>query len=362
MVEIEMDIAQATADAFSPIHIVGVADVPPDTEVQRLELRYPETWFAPREHAPCADELEEQAISWMSELGLLTRPGQIETVRAMGPRDYGGCTTSMLEEEGVHLYSQYLTMWLLWDDEVVEASTDMAALEADFAAMAGLGEAGLDAPYHRAWRQIGDGVERMGGSAALRERWVRLMRDYADYAIAEVNVRNSPSVDNRSFDDALLMRATTIGMKPAMIYLEACSRIELDEAITSTDEYRQWAWHAAVLQGLQNDLASVPKDFLKGESDTNVVLRYRRDSGCSLLAACRAIIAIHDDSVEAFDRLAQGLLAKAEGAARDRVRTYLDYVRYMETGFGFYHTRVDRYARRAAVENGYALRLAMTRR
>jgi hypothetical protein len=188
------------------------------------------------------------------------------------------------------------------------------------------------------------------------------MREYAEYAVAEVKVRNSLSVDDRSFDDALFMRAVTIGVKPAIVYLEACSGIELAGLITATEEYRQMARCATALQWIQNDLASLPKDSLKNEIDTNIVLRYRRDFTCSLLSACQEIINIHDESIDEFERMAQRLLANTEGRTQQQLKTYLDYVRYMETGFGFYHTRADRYVRQAVIEDGNALRLTLTRR
>ncbi|WP_458376185.1 terpene synthase family protein [Pseudomonas pergaminensis] len=344
------------------LEVVEVANVPAHTGVHQLELQYPKAWFAPREQVARAEEIEEQTIEWMRDLGLLQDSAQTAVVRAMLPRVYGGCPGSTLGYDAALLFTQYLTMWLLWDDEVAESTTDIAALEADFNAMAGAENAVPDTPYRTAWRQIGDGIECMGGSIALRQRWVKAMREYASYAIAEVRVRNSASSDNRTFEEAFYMRTMSIGAKPCIVYLEACSGIELGEEITARHEYQQLAWRSAVLQGLQNDLASIHKDFLKNEIETNMVLRYQRDSGCSVMNACRAILDIHDDSIEVFDELTEKLLEQVEGNVKQRLQAYFDYVRYMETGFGFYHTRADRYLRQAAVTQGKLLRFTLTRR
>lgn len=342
------------------LEVVAVANVPAHTGVHQLELQYPQAWFAPREQVPRAEDIEEQTIDWMRDLGLLQDSAQTAVVRAMWPRVYGGCSGSTLGYDAALLFTQYVTMWLLWDDEVAESSTGMKALEPHVDAMAGAKTD--DAPYAIAWRYIGDGIERVGGSASIRSRWAQAMREYAEYAVEEVNIRNNPSLDDRPFEDAVYMRAITIGVQPTVIYLEACCGIELNEWITSSTEYRQLTWHAALLLALQNDLVSLPKDSLKNEVSTNIVLRHCRDFDHSVMSACRAIIKMHDESIDEFDRLSQKLLMRTQGPAQERLHTYFNYVRFMVTGFGFYHTRADRYLNQAAVTQGKLLRFTLTQR
>lgn len=331
-------------------------------EIIDIELIYPATWFAPDEQTAHADEVEERTVAWMRDLGLLPSAAQERVVRGMCPRFYGGCSGSMLSFDAALLYTRYLTMWLLWDDEVVERSATEAALERDFAAMGGAGGISpSDPPYVRAWREIGDGLQGACGSLALRRRWVRSMRDYAREAIAETAIRADPAADQRPFREALTMRTLTIGAAPAIIYLEACCGVELPESVTATDDYRTFSDSAAVLQALQNDLASLPKDSRKAEIATNMVLRRQRDAGCSILDACHEIVRIHDEAIGGFDHAAARLVQAYPGL-RPQLERYFDYVRFMETGFGFYHVRADRYTREALVADGRLYRPVLMRR
>lgn len=329
-----------------------------------LEMRYPSRWFAPLEQHPEAAHIEEQTIVWMRGLGLLSSPMQEAVARAMCPRVYGGCPASMLSFDATLLYCQYLTMWLLWDDEVVESTAEFHELEADFLAMSGVDGAQPDEPaYRRAWREIGDGIERLGGSRALRLRWVEAMRGYARDALIEERFRRlPPDGDRRPFDVAFLMRTLTIGILPAIVYLEACCGIEVPAALTETSAYKEMAKAAAVLQALQNDLASLPKDGRKNEVATNMVLRYQRDEGCSLREACEAMLHIHDTAIQTLDEHAESLCQHPAGSSEPRLADYFDYVRYMETGFGFYHTRADRYKQQVILEDGNAFLPLLVRR
>src|SRR5262245_14994532 len=173
-----------------PLDVCESGDLPRDVEVRQFELRYPARWFAPVHQHPRAWDIEEDTISWMRDLGLVSAPEQLDAVRAMYPRVYGGCPVSMVPYEHSLIYTEYVTMWLLWDDGVVESATDMESLRDDFDAMAGIGGSGrATTPYAAAWRHVGDQIERLGGSAALRRRWVDSMRDYGEYAIYEGQIR-----------------------------------------------------------------------------------------------------------------------------------------------------------------------------
>lgn len=345
-----------------PFHTVESQHLPPDIEIETLPLTYPAQWFAPVDQHPCAEAVEDQTLNWMHELGLLRDAAQEGSVRAMCPRFYGGCSGSMLSFETDLLYTRYLTMWLLWDDEVIETSTHPHALEPYFRAMEGTVHAPELRGYHLAWHQVGRALKALGASKALEMRWTEAMRRYAGFALSETAIRNDPDADRRSFEEAFLMRTYTIGAAPAVIYLEACCGAELPEVMADTHDYQRWAHHAAVLQALQNDIASVPKDLRKEEFATNMVLRHWRDHGGALRESYQAMLDLHDRSVEAFDDCVHLLLARTRSDDRERLQQYFDHVRYMETGFGFYHVRAERYRRDIVVDSRRAYRSVLNRR
>src|SRR5215217_1331041 len=299
----------------------------------------------------------------MKGLGLLPTPHQLETVRAMSPRHYGGGPASMLPFESALAFTRYVTMWLLWDDEVAESPTRMEALELDFAAMAGLPlPEEARTPYREAWVQTGDAIERLGGSSALRKRWVLSMREFARHALLAGELCRGPSPDVRSSAEALRLRTFTIGLIPTLIYEEACCGVELPDALARSDDYREFCLRASIVMGIQNDLASLAKDFQQGSLNTNLVLRHWSRTGCSLQEAYGALIDIHDKAIDTFDALAERLLSRVAPPLRERVATYFDTVRFVETGFGFFHVHAHRYARWTAMEGGCAHRFELTRR
>jgi hypothetical protein len=329
-----------------------------------IKLHYPGAWFAPLEQHPDALVIEERTIAWMRGLGLFSHASQEAVTRAMCPRFYGACPASMLSFDAALLFTQYVTMWLLWDDEAAECAASFDELEADFLAMSGTRGVQPDEPaYRRAWREIGDGIERLGGSPALRQRWVDAMRHYARDALVETRFRSlPPDEDRRAFDSALQMRLLTIGVLPAIVYLEACCGIEMPAILTETPAYQRFVRAASMLQALQNDLASLPKDGRKREIATNMVLRYQRDHDCSLRDACDAILRLHDSAMQTFDELAETLCEHPENSRQPHLAAYFEYARYMETGFGFYHTRADRYTQQVIIEDRHAFRPVMIRR
>lgn len=93
--------------------MIDTGVLPPSTEIIEIPLRYPDHWFAPSDRAPGADEFDQQTVSWMTDLGILTTAERTSAVLAMRPGHYGGCAASMLPREQALLFTECVTMWLL---------------------------------------------------------------------------------------------------------------------------------------------------------------------------------------------------------------------------------------------------------
>jgi hypothetical protein len=106
-----------------------------------------------------------------------------------------------------------------------------------------------------------------------------------------------------------------------------------------------------------NDLVGVPKDIENKQEETNLFLYHRMRFGGSLHDSYIAILKIHDKAVETYDDLAAKLLARIPPVFRERMSTFFDHLRYMDSGFSFWHSDCIRYKRSVAVEDNRTFRI-----
>ena len=188
------------------------------------------------------------------------------------------------------------------------------------------------------------------------------MKEWARHAVAEEIVRRNGGENqaNREFDDALRLRAVTVGIRPNSIPLERAAGIEIPSEIHTDPEYGALVDQAALICCIVNDLVGVPKDIRNDQKKSNLVLYYSLCFGASLHDSYAAILKIHDEAVNRYDSLAEGLLNKMKPDLRERMETFFDYLRYMDSGFGFWHRDCHRYQRYVAIEDQVAFRIAIT--
>jgi hypothetical protein len=259
------------------------------------------------------------------------------------------------------MYCKYITMWLLWDDECVEVATDYSDVAEPLMALAGedVPNAKKNNPYVVAFRHIGDEYERLGASREWRIRFAANMSEWAKHAIEEEMVRRQgrDGVSNRIFSDAIKLRAVTVGIRPNSLPLERSVGIEIPHEIHTDLDFRDLVDQAARICCIVNDLVGVPKDIENKQKETNLILHHQMRSGGSLHDSYVEIIKIHDKAVEKYDELAAKLLAKTPSLFRERMSTFLDHLRYMDSGFGFWHRDCIRYQGLVPVEENRAFRI-----
>jgi hypothetical protein len=321
-----------------------------------VHIRYPTFWFSPVKLSPFARDIENETIRWMTSLGLIKDKAKRAHVLAMEPRHYAGYTHPLASYEHALMYCKYITMWLLWDDEVVESATNVDELAPTLQALAD-GQAPLVTPYDAAFKHIGDEYESLGASGAWRRRFASKMLDWAEHAIREEKVRQDANAC--CFEDALNLRSFTVGIRPNTLPLERAVGIEISNSLTVDPDYEDLLDCAAKICCIVNDIASIPKDIRNGQVRSNLVLYYQHSKACTLREAIGALVGIHNASIPRFDRLCEKLVRKEDSWFQDRLSTFLAHLRYMDSGFGFWHQNCVRYQSLLAVEDGTAFKLAI---
>ena len=199
----------------------------------------------------------------------------------------------------------------------------------------------------------------MGASREWRMRFAANMREWAKHAIEEEIVRRkgSAGVSSRSFLDAVKLRAVTVGIRPNSLPLERAVGIEVPQEIHTDPDYKALVDQAARVCCIVNDLVGVPKDIKNNQKESNLILYHQMCCGGSLNDSYVAILEIHDEAVQTCDELAAKLLAKTPSAFSERMKTFFDHLRYMDSGFGFWHRDCIRYQQFVATEENRAFRI-----
>ncbi|WP_223537967.1 terpene synthase family protein [Pseudomonas sp. GL-B-16] len=348
-----------------PVRIICANEEIQGLREHRLEIQYPEHWFAPLALSPFAKKIEQETISWMQALGLIKDDQSLSHVQAMEPRYYAGYSHSMASYDYTLLYCKCITMWLLWDDERVEVAKNFDAVEGPIIALRGDQAPAhqVDDPYVRAFKHIGDEYERLGASKQWRQRFADRMSEWATHAIQEEVVRrNGVGNDNRSLEEAIRLRAITIGFKPASIPTERAAGIELPEELVGSEDYELILEYAAQICFIVNDIVGVPKDISNDQKKSNLVIYYMNANNVSLLDAYHKILRVHDDAVNAYDKLVASVLRSFPSFKQAELSYFFDSLRYMETGFGIWQAECIRYQNSFAAQGKQSYRISIGRR
>ncbi len=332
-----------------------------DKKILTLLISYPKSWFSPVKLSPFSFSIETETVDWMSKLSLIKDKEKLKQVLDMEPRHYAGYTHSMAAYEHALMYCKYITMWLLWDDDCIEIAQDINQIASPLLALAGkLSNYDKSNGYYKAFLHIGNEYERLGASKNWRIRFSERMLEWAKYAIQEEKIRKD--VTNHSFEDALKLRSFTVGIRPNTLPLERAVGIEIPDEILVDNNYEELLDNAARICCIVNDIVSVPKDLKNNQIYSNLVLYYKYLNKISLYDSFQALIKIHDNAVTNFEYLAKELLSKVGKSFYERLEAYLSQLRYMDSGFGFWHQNCARYQDLIAIENGNAYRLSIMQR
>ena len=325
------------------VHCSAVS-APPESTLKKVHLRYPARWFSPQRVSSFSNTVSEQTIAWLDRLCLLPDRETYDHVVAMEPQYYAGYSMPAASYEQTLLYCKYITLWLLWDDQVVEKAEDLGDISRALAALAGEECEDCD-PFCIGFREIGDGYSLGGATTAWRRRFAHVMLEWATYAVQEGARRRAPlSCTSRyGFEQALRVRSFTVGIRPNSIPLERALGFELTPAIYLDSVYADLMNCAATICSLVNDLVSLHKDRANSQQNSNMVLYHQASHNCSLQMSCDAIVAIHEKMVIQFDRLAAKLITRCAREFSERLTAFISNLRYMDSGFAYWHRDCARY-------------------
>jgi hypothetical protein len=279
--------------------------------------------------SPYASQVEAATIGWMRELNLLRTDEHLRRVNKMEISKYAGYAYPFGDYDDTLLFAKYITLWLLWDDLVVEKGSDLRATVTGISDvfMCATSEQRDDDNYLRAWRSIVSDYRLRGASQAFLERLGRNMLTWLRTAAAE-----KASVFQSRYDSLqtyINRRVITIGMIPTAQLLELNASTEIPQS--------QLVWDLVIessrIVAFSNELASVEKDI----DWVNLVSIYRKINRCSIDKAYRAIIDMHDMSVRRMARLLEHTTGET--------RKWAELLQYCAEGFSYWQTVCTRYGR-----------------
>lgn len=292
---------------------------------------------APKQHeinlmhvrlSPYAHQVARETITWMQTCGLLPDERSLKKVERMAVWGYAGFSHPFGSMQELTLYSKYITLWLLWDDVVVEKASDVS-LVLDGMADAFQWDARhfRDAdPYIKAWKSIVDGYKSLGVSSDYVERLGKKMAAWVRTAAHEnSSIHVLCGVSPWSH---LRKRLVTIGVIPTAQLL--------DLHIGNIDKLpaaRRVVMTASAIVAIVNELVSVEKD----EDRVNLVSLIQKDRECDFESAYSAVIDMYQASLTKLSALIDALPPELKG--------WGVLIRHMAEGFSYWHFVCPRYSK-----------------
>lgn len=277
--------------------------------------------------SPYAAQVETETIAWMSKYHLFQEEKHYKRVQAMEIRKYAGYAHPFGSYEDTLLFAKYITLWLLWDDFVIECEADTRAAMIEMREVFDVETERQPSRdnYILAWQSIISDYHTHGASPAFLSRLGANMIAWMDAAAHEK--ASASQVRRENFLAYLERRIITIGMIPTAQLLELSADVELAE----TELIRRMVIESAKIVAFANELASVKKD--KGW--INLVNVYREVNRCSLDEAYHAVVTMHDAAVRQYDALLHELGPGSQEWGR--------LLQYCAEGFSYWHTVCLRY-------------------
>ncbi len=279
--------------------------------------------------SPYAEQVEVDTLAWMHQCHLIDDEVRRDRVLKMEIGKYAGYACPFFNYLETLNFAKYITLWLLWDDFVVERSDAESSIENNMRD-AFLSSASLSKdsdPYTHAWQAIVSEYRVGGASDDFIERLYCNMFAWMQAAAAE---RASAVVScTDGFQAFVDRRIITIGMIPTAQLLELCVR----EKIPQSSFVENMVLESSKIVAFSNELASVEKD----ENWINLVNIYRQINCCSEEDAYLAIISRHDKAVKNINIFTE--------AASGEIQKWAKTLQYCAEGFSYWQTICKRYSR-----------------
>lgn len=322
-----------------------------------VDFRFPRSWQSLQPRSPFAMEAQKDTIAWFDSLGLIPSEDVRKRVLSMDIAGYAGYSLPMASYEDFLVYTRFLTLWLLWDDQVVERMEGSALdehLEQALEALEGnLLPAEAKDPYVRAWAELAQEYLRLGRDKAFLKRLSIGFRQWLDNCLLELIIAHALKQDRMglkqySWERFLEIRMYTIGMFPTMLLIEQSLGIDLPEYVREDPAIKRLARLAALLVACGNEVSSAPKDYRA--SWPNWMSFYQLLNDCSIGECYEAMAEMNRKAIQEFDEIAANL--PSWGSPIDAwVQAWVCSLRYCVSGFARWHAEAPRYHQHSIVNS-----------
>ncbi len=317
-----------------------------------FELRFPQCWIAQPVQNRYAVAIERETLAWLASYGIGRSRDEAEKLRKFNCGLYGGYSLPAANYQAALLVTQFISLWLFWDDAQVEEEDDFC-IEVVLEALIGATEPRAPSRYVAAWTDIGRRLRRTQ-SAAWLGRLESTMREWLENARLETRLAQEfkRGVACPDFKTLFDCRTISIGMFPTFHLIELAEGFELDGSFHGHDSVIALKRLASRLVGVGNDLGGLAKDI--SNRWLNLVLVLMEQSSLNIEDAFQRIVDIHNADVEEFDRQALEMPSR-EYWTDALIRGWVQAVRHNVFGFTLWESTAERYQESKAIAGRKAL-------
>jgi hypothetical protein len=324
----------------------------------KLRLLFPSHWRSPYPTGNIyVEAFERGTIDWLDRFGLLKDEHDRETVRRFYCGMFGGYSAPRASFRDGLLVTEFNSLWVLWDDQVVEEgarwSIDevLSAMHQDRPLLASDG-------FMNAWNDLCLRFRKTQSSAWMARLSAEMEAWMSGAKQETVNVeeyRHSGTLP--AFDEMLNLRTVNIGMYPMFYLLEMTEGFELPDTFHNNHVVAEMKRVASRLVLFGNDLGSLAKDL--AHDWPNLVTVLQRQENVCVHDAFSYLVDMHNTDVEAFDDLERQL--PLWGPEIDlQVRGWVQAVRYSVLGLTLWESLAERYQHTKALVSGKVLAAPVT--
>lgn len=323
-----------------------------DVEVPSAHaLRFPKWWWPSPMRNPEAAAIERDTLAWLRSFGIGCTADEAEKLRKFDCAKYGGYSLPLADRASATLVTQFISLWLFWDDMQVEEEMGWD-IEEVVRALVDPEPSVTPSRYVLAWADIGRRL-RVARSAAWLQRLGDAMRQWLENAKRETALAKAWRRGERlDFTTAFAIRTVSIGMYPTFHLIEHTAGVELPACVHEHPVVVELERLASRLVGMGNDLGGLAKDI--DQRWLNLVLVLHEQEGLPIAEAFERVVAIHNADVVAFDREC-AKLPSFDPRTDAFVRHFIQAVRYNVQGFTRWEAVAERYQELKAVVDGKAL-------
>jgi len=318
----------------------------PSSNVNEFYLKYPQHWRASLLFSPFALELEKMTIEWMRQVGVIPSALMEKYVLKISPSLHS-CPVSTVPLNEAFLYVKTQVFGTLWDDLVVEKTTNEEDVVIPLRALAGE-EVEMKDVWVEAMKHIGEEYVRLGATDQFRKRLSAKMIEWASASLKMSEMKERENI----FEEILALRKGDVAMQVTLVMIERNVEMELPDMILDTEVFKKLVDVSSLIVAIMNDLMSLGKDIANEEHHSNSVLCHTNQFRCTLKYSCEEMIIIHDKAVKEFDIIAGEILEASPVEWKERVGVYLLQVRYTITGLAFLHMKSPRHHQYIVYEHG----------